>query len=222
MPGIRGVTIGDVLATGFYRTLFEAIDPPENVPLPLFVTVNLRKYIPGGVGEGVCMLSTAFIPEVSRKNSESFEGTLARVHAAMQTEKGKQKELGSMFLMELGLAPGNIFPRILGSSISSISVMPTVSNMGIIEAGAVDFEDAKVQEILPLGPMSSPPFFSIGSSTYNGEMVLNSIILGTDAYRTKVSNFFDALVKELPECDRADDMEDALCPNSIGDDPLQG
>ncbi len=47
--------------------------------------------------------------------------------------------------------------------------------------------------------MHSPPGFVFGSSTFNGEMALTSIVRGTDAFKAKVEAFFDALVRELPE-----------------------
>lgn len=195
----HGVTIGDILITAYYRALFEVINPPENVPLPLLVPVNLRKYIPGGASEGICSLTAGYFPEIIRKKAESFEETLARVHAVMESKKSKQEELGQLFLMELTFAPGYILPRILGPFLSSILVMPTFSNIGVVDTGIADFGDATIREILPAGPMSFPPNFVLGSSTSNDEMTLTSIVCGTEAYRAKVENFFEALVRELPD-----------------------
>lgn len=195
----HGVTIGDILITAYYRVLFEVIDPPENVPLPLLVPVNLRKYIPGGVSDGICSLSAGYFPEIARKKAESFEETLSRVHAVMESNKSKQEELGQLFLMELAFAPGYIVPRILGPFLSSVLAMLTFSNIGVIDPWIADFGDVTIREILPAGSMSSPPNFVLGSHTFNGEMALTSIVCGTEAYRARVESFFEALVRELPE-----------------------
>lgn len=197
----NGVTMGDILITAYYRVLFEMIDPPENVPLPMLVPVNLRKYIPGGVSEGICSLSAGYFPAIIRKRGESFEATLARVHAVMESNKLEQAELGQLFLMELAFTPGYIVPRILGSFIISLQAVPTFSNIGVVDPKIADFGVA-IREILPAGPMSTPPFFVMGSNTFNGEMALTTIICGSEAYRAKVEGFFEALLKELPEYER--------------------
>jgi NRPS condensation-like uncharacterized protein len=194
----RGVTIGDILVTAYYRVLFEVLDPPENVPLPMLVPVDLRKYIPGGAAEGICSLTAGYFPMITRMRGELFEETLARVHAVMESNKLKQEELGQLFLMELAFAPGYIVPRILGPFITSLQAVPTFSNIGVVDPNIADFGVA-IREILPAGPMSTPPYFVLGSNTYNGEMALTAIVCGSEVYRAKVESFFEALIRELPE-----------------------
>ncbi len=194
----HNVTIGDVLTTAYYRTLFEVLDPPENVPHALFIPVNLRKHIPGHTSEAICMLSASYFVAITRKKKESFEETLAKVHAAMESEKSKQTELGLMFVMEIALAPGYFVPRILGTSVASVSFLPEFSNIGVIDASIADFGDIPVREILSAGPAMPSPLFCLGSNTFNDEMTLIASICGTEDYRARVENFFDALVKELP------------------------
>jgi NRPS condensation-like uncharacterized protein len=172
-------------------------DPPENVPLPILVPVNLRRYIPGGAAEGICSLSAGYFPVITRKRGESFEETLARVHAVMESNKQKHEELGQLFLMELAFAPGYIVPRILGSFITSIQAVPTFSNIGVVDPTIADFGVA-IREILPAGPISTPPYFVLGSNTFNGEMALTTIVCGSEAYQAKMAGFFDGLVRELP------------------------
>jgi NRPS condensation-like uncharacterized protein len=201
--------MGDILLTAYYRALFEVIDPPENVPLPLMVPVNLRRYIPGGRGEGICSLTAGYFPEISRKKHESFEKTLARVHAVMENNKSKQEELGQLFLMELAFSPGNIMPRILKPFLSPVFVTPSFSNIGVVDPAIADFGDITIRDILPAGPMASLPHFVLGSSTFNGEMTLSSIVCGTEADRAMVESFFEALIRELPGY-RQDEIDTGL------------
>ncbi len=194
----RGATVGDILIAASYRALFAVIDPPEGVPLPLLVSVNLRRHIPGGRGESLCSLTAGYFPKIARRRGEPFEATLESVRAVMEDKKSGQEELGQALLAELVFAPGYFMSRILGPHISPFIHMPTFSNIGVVDPGIADF-GVPLKEILPAGPMHSPPGFVFGSSTFNGEMALTSIVRGTDAFKAKVEAFFDALVRELPE-----------------------
>lgn len=194
----HGVTVGDMLITAYYRALFELIDPPENVPLPLLVPVDLRRYIPGGRGEGICSLTAGYFPEVARRKAEPFEGTLARVHAVMERNKTRLEEVGQIFLMELAFAPGNLVPRIAGPLLSSALVFPNISNIGVIDPGIADFGDVPVREIFPAGGITRLPNYLLGSHSFGGEMVLTSIVLGTEEDMAMVDRFFGMLLGELP------------------------
>lgn len=194
----RGVTMGDLLIAAYYRALFAVADPPENLPLRMLVPVNLRRYIPGGAGESLCSLSAGYFPAIRRKKGEAFDDTLARVHDRMETNKQRREELGQLFLMELAFAPGYILPRLLGQFISSVQAVPTFSNIGVVDGGAADFGGIPVREFLPAGPIAYPPYFVLGSSTFEGEMALTSIVRATGGERARADRLFEALLGELP------------------------
>jgi len=193
----HNVTVGDVLTTAYYRALFELLDPSENVEHAMLVPVNVRKNIPGPTIEGIRMFSASYFVKIARRKNESFEQTMAKVHASMESEKSKQSELGVLFLMELALAPGYFAARILGPTISLAALFPEFSNIGVVDAAVADF-GVPVEKILPAGPAMYPPYFCLGSSTFNNEMALTATICGTEDYRVRVESFFDALVRELP------------------------
>lgn len=195
----HGVTIGDIVLTAYYRALFEVLDPPENMPLPLLVPVNIRRYIPGGHGEGICGLTAGYFPAITRKKGESFEATLARVHAVMEDHKSKQEELGQLVILELAATLGNVAMRILGPLVTPSLDLLTYSNIGIVDPSIANFGDVEVREILPAGPMLSAPCFILGSHTFNGEMALTSSVWGTEEHKAMIESLFEALVRELPE-----------------------
>ncbi|MCD1295774.1 hypothetical protein CUJ83_12270 [Methanocella sp. CWC-04] len=217
------VTMGDILLTAYYRALFEVLDPPENIPIPLMVPVNLRRYIPGGRSEAICSLTAGYFPEIIRNKTESFEETLARVHTVMESNKSIQEELGQLLLMELAFAPGHIIPRILEPFLSSVFATPSFSNFGVVEPMIADFGGIKIQDMIPAGPMTYPPHFVLGSHTFNDELTLTSIVCGTEAYRTLVECFFDILVRELPgySLDEVDIVQEEVVANKPGHDTIE-
>jgi NRPS condensation-like uncharacterized protein len=213
--------MGDVLLTAYYRALFEVINPPENVPLPLMVPVNLRRYIPGGRSEGLCSLTAGYFPQIVRNKADSFEETLARVHVLMGGNKSKQEELGQLFLMELAFAPGNLVPRLLDPFLSSVFTTPSFSNIGVVDPGIADFGGVPIRDMIPAGPMTSPPHFVLGSSTFNGEMTLSSTVCGTEAYLYMVESFFEALTRELPEYEQDKGKVDTIPEQVVPERPVQ-
>ncbi len=193
----HNVTLGDILTTAYYRALCRLIDPPENIKHALLIPVNARKKLSSGKMGSARILSATYFVTIERRREESFEQTLAKVHASMVREKLKQSELGMLFLIELALAPGSPAMHIFGRTVSRTALLPEFSNIGVVDGRIADF-GVPVEEVLPVGPAMYPPHFCLGSSTFNNKMALNATICGTDDYRKKVENFFDFLVEELP------------------------
>ncbi len=189
-------TVGDVLLAAVYRGLFEVLDPPENVPLTMLVPVNLRRYIPNQTSDGICSLTGGYFTQITRRKAEPFHTTLIRVHDAMDRERAKQGMFGQMFLMELMFAPGYFIPRLLNPFFSSSLVMPTLSNFGVMDPKNADF-GVEVQEVLPIGPLTHPPEFIVGASSFRNELTFTVTAAGSEAYRESVDSFLDHLVSEL-------------------------
>ncbi len=194
----RGATMGDALIAACYLSLFKTITHTKNVPLPLFVPVNLRKYIPGGRGEGICSLTAGYLLEMEMRDDAPFEVTLASVHAAMEAHKASRKELGQALVVEVVFSLGYMMPLILGPVISPSLIIPTFSNIGVVDPGAANF-GVPLGEILMVGPMVTPPNFVVGSSTFNGELAITLVIHCTDAFYANVERFFDEMLNTLPE-----------------------
>jgi NRPS condensation-like uncharacterized protein len=189
-------TIGDILLAAMYRGLFEVLDPPENLPLTMLVPINLRRYIPSQTSDGICSLTGGYFPQITRRKGEPFNTTLIRVHDAMDRERAKQGMFGQMFMMELMFAPGYFIPRMLNAFLSSTLVMPTLSNLGVMNPKNTDF-GVEVQDVLPIGPLTHPPEFIVGASSFRGELTFTVTAAGSEAYRESVDCFLDHVVSEL-------------------------
>jgi NRPS condensation-like uncharacterized protein len=192
------VTVGEVFLTAYYRALFEAFDAPENVPLPVVVPTNLRKYVPSGRAGGICNLSGGFFPAIGRKKGETFENTLARVHASMESEKAKHTEIAQMFFMELAVLPGYAILCAMQKTINSFMTHPGFSNLGVIDPAIADFGDAETIEVYGMGPIPYPPHFGLGIMTFKGNMILTAGYCYTSTDVGLVSRIFDLLLDEAP------------------------
>ncbi len=190
-------TLGDVLTTAYYRTLFQTFNPPERSPLPLFLPVNLRKTVPKFTAQSICMLSASYFIEVTHRKDESFEETLTKVHCAMEQEKNKHSEVGYLLFIQLALLPGYVVPKLLRRTLSSVALIPEFSNLGVVDASCADF-GVPVQDVLSSGPAMYAPHFCLGASTFNDELILTATIVGTDEYRARIETLLDALIRDLP------------------------
>jgi NRPS condensation-like uncharacterized protein len=192
------VTIGEIFLTAYYRGLFEALDPPENEPLPVVVPANLRRYLPSGRAGGICNLSGGFFPAIMRKKGEPFEDTLAKVHSSMEREKAKRTEVAQMLFMELAALPGYAFLGAMKKTINSFMMHPGFSNMGIIDPAMADFGDVEAIDAYGMGPVPYPPHFGLGVMTFKGGMILTAGYCYTSTDTGLVSRIFDLLLEEIP------------------------
>ncbi len=201
------VTVGEVFLAAYYRALFEVLDPPENVPLPVVVPTNLRRYLPSGKPGGICNLSGGFFPAIVRKKGESFEDTLAKVHISMEGEKMKSTDIAQMFFMELAVLPGFAFMRTMKNTVNSFMMHPGFSNIGIIDPKLADFGDAETIEVSGMGPVPYPPHFGLGIMTFNGNMILTAGYCYTSTDTSLIDKFFNVLLDEVPGAYATGDAE---------------
>ncbi len=79
----RGATMTDVLLAAFFRTLCLALEPPEEVQLPLEISVDMRYLLPDGDIPRIANLSGAEFPAFPRIPDEQFRTTITRAKEQM-------------------------------------------------------------------------------------------------------------------------------------------
>lgn len=79
----RGATMTDVLLTAFFRALCRILHPPEEVPLPLEVSVDMRYLLPEEEFRRIANLSSAVFPALAWIPDEQFRTTLTRAKEQM-------------------------------------------------------------------------------------------------------------------------------------------
>ena len=81
----RGATLTDVLLTAFFRALCDTLHPPEEVPLPLEVSVDMRYLLPEEDNRRIANLSSAEFPSFVLTPGEQFRTTLTRSKEQMDS-----------------------------------------------------------------------------------------------------------------------------------------
>ena len=80
--------MNDVLLGASYRAFYDTIKPPEDFPLRLLTTANLRKYIPGFKAGAFCNLSALVYLNIGYKIGDSFDETVQLINNKMKMNAG--------------------------------------------------------------------------------------------------------------------------------------
>jgi len=197
-------SINEVLLTAFYRSLFEVLAPPENVPLPVQVTVNLRRYLPSGRAGAICNLVGGFFPAIDRKPGAMFDDTLAQIHSVMESAKANQSWLGGALYLEMVFLPGfspmrRLAQNILAREVNSGRFHPFFANIGVIYPQQVDFGDTIVADVSMFPPVPHPPACIISINTFCETMIITTGFCDTATDAQVIGRLLDLFVNELPE-----------------------
>ncbi|NYT11834.1 MAG: hypothetical protein GKC03_04690 [Methanomassiliicoccales archaeon] len=194
----KGVTMNDVLLTAFCRSLFIICDPPLNRRLRVEAPTNLRRYLPEGREKIISDISAVYFLTIDRRDDESFEETLQRVHQDMDKKKRDRVELAEMLLLELALLPGTFFLRKLKEYTNFKIAHPALSNLGMIDPEAVDFGHVPVKDLQMLGPTLYPPNIGMGVSTFRQTMTLSLSYCDSAIEANIMDRFLNLFLDELP------------------------
>lgn len=200
----KGVTVNDLLLTGYYRSLFETLDPPAGKPLPVTVPVNLRRYLPSGKAGSICSLSGLFIPAISRQQGESFKDTLFRVHEVMDTAKRNRTDLSQMLFLQtafiFGHVPMSFLTRyVMKQRARALMTIPCFSNLGVIDPADVNFGDVEVADISLFGPVTFPPYLDFTAYSSGDTMRCSISYCDTAADVMLVKTLLDTFIREISD-----------------------
>lgn len=170
-------TVNDLVVTAVYRALFEALDAPDDIPMLLNVSFDLRRYLPNPPTAAALNASSIETLEIQRMPSEDFADTLSRVSGLLTELKNGNPGLRGAVLMEMAgrlgystmyKAGGVPMERGREHGVS----FPFVSNFGVLDAERLRFGDLEPVRVLVLPPSSLPPFVMVGASTWAGRLSL--------------------------------------------------
>lgn len=201
----RGVTLNDIILTAYYRALFTMLTPPVEESMEIYVTVDLRRYLPQKKAEALCNLSGVMNVRVSRHEGEAFEGTLERIAAIMRELKGGRPGLhsaASMKLMEgMGFQGAAVFLcNVRQKAAASRKASPLLSNMGVLAAYPLCFGTIAVLDAYMVTPPMLPPSFMLGVSTYNGILTLAANYYIPVVEEKDVDTLMNLMQAELLSC----------------------
>jgi NRPS condensation-like uncharacterized protein len=185
----RGATVHDLLLAAYFRVLYRELRPRAGARTPVNMSADLRSWLPADARIALANLPATWAITVSPRESEDFEGTLARVVA--QTREWKDADVGRTRAVEgvigdrlvrlIGMGTlrrqwTRILRRLEGTG------YPSLTNIGVIDEGLLDFgAEAPVADAYLLGPIGQPGGLILTVTTFRHRIRLSA---GIDARAT--------------------------------------
>ncbi len=200
----HGVTVTEVLLTAAYRALFEVIDPPHHIRLPMVVPMDLRRYIPSGRAGGLCNLSGGLYPTITREPGAAFSDTLSQVHAALEAARATRVELAQMLFLHLAFLRGFAVAHLLAGRVAVRPMRagygrfsPGLSNLGVVDGWLTGFGEGAVHDCELFGPAPYPPDIGLLVSTFGERMTITMGFRNTPVEAQLIHRFLDLFLGEL-------------------------
>jgi len=197
----RDATLNDLVIAAIFRVLAAVGNWDGQERLRLGITADLRRYLPGGRGEGICNLSATEAICLGTCLGDDFESTLWRVTTVTRRRKARWIGLNDY----VGLAPFHsaspyavlkiLFRKVMQLGREKQNTPNELTNMGLISTESVTFE-AKPLNAYLLPPPLYPPMFLAGLSGYAETLTLSASVYPSQKDITE--RFFDAVLAELP------------------------
>ena len=196
----KSTSVNDVLLAALFRAFFVLNNTPADSPMIMQVSIDLRRYLSKKKAEAICNLSGALYVALERKVGEEFDGTLARVSAAMNRLKENYPGLESAAGLEYLASQGYIGLEKYLEEASAIGrkfnvTFPLLSNFGVLSL--YGFGELKVINEFISSPIMYPPGFMLGVSTFNDEMTFSIGYCGKENSQ-QINRFLEIYVAELP------------------------
>jgi NRPS condensation-like uncharacterized protein len=201
----RGATLNDMVVTAFFRTLAETGWDGRKA-LRLATTVDLRRYLPGNRGAGICNLSAIEILSPGKDPGPDFESTLERVSSKTRDLKARWIGLGDYagLVPTAGLLPFRWMDAFMGNLVLTgamkRNLVVAFTNMGPIDPADVTF-DREPEQALLIVPPSNPGRFITGLSGYRGTLSLTAGVVPSTMDRITAEQFFECLLDRMPASD---------------------
>jgi len=196
----KSTSANDVLLAALFRAFFVLNNTPADSPMIMQVSIDLRRYLSKQKAEAICNLSGALYVALERKVGEEFDGTLARVSAAMSRLKENYPGLESAAGLEYLASQGYIGLEKYLEETSAIGrkfnvTFPLLSNFGVLSL--YGFGELKVINEFISSPIMYLPGFMLGVSTFNDEMTFSIGYCGKENSQ-QINRFLEIYVAELP------------------------
>jgi NRPS condensation-like uncharacterized protein len=199
-----GATINDVVLTACYRVFYEMIRPVPGVSMRMFVTVDLRRYLPSGKAGAICNLSSSVFPDIGNEIGKGLEETISKVSAEMERLKD---DLPGLSIFPYISLPFKLLPfsmvkhtvhKMMEPGDKSLSYPPGFTNMGVIDHERLVFTGVDVVDAFITGAVNYPPSFQIGFTSFRGSLTFSICSVGKAGNGPVARAFLDLLDAQLP------------------------
>ncbi len=199
----NNVTVNDLFLAVFFESLFETIRPKQGVPVPIQVTVDLRRFATEA-GQKVANLDGALFPRFSVEDSTDPEKFLLDVHKFMESQKQNDSALVCVPYIEMtyGLFPFKLTKRKVEEDYEEMvkrrSLPPLFADVGVLEQGRLHFGEIVPADCYLTAPLAYPPMLIMGLSSYQGRFMLSIGFCSYGVDEKDINRLFDLMDSKLP------------------------
>lgn len=196
-------TLNDLLVAAYFRAQAAEGDWDGKAQLRLGTTVDTRRYLPSGRGDGICNLSTIEYNFLDRNLGDDFDATLARVAAFNNWRKARWIGLNAyvggspLFKFIPFHRQKKLFRDVAEWGIAHQNAANAITNMGSIKPEDVSL-DGPPETAWLLVPPIRPPMLGIGVSGYNGTLTLSVGTYPEGMKQVDMVRVFHRIDSELP------------------------
>jgi NRPS condensation-like uncharacterized protein len=195
-------TLNDMLLAAYFRTLFKIIPVDGSAPVPLQVSVDLRRYNPVTT-DVIGNLSSAIFAAIPPTSAEEFFKTLERVKEVMNRQKARSPLVGAYAIgipfrfMNYPKASAAMQQMTAGRANKGVA-MPLLSNFGKLEPERLAFDGSDPTDAYITTPIMFPPYLMLGVTGYRGSLTLTSGYCRDGVGNDSVERILDLVLEELP------------------------
>lgn len=174
-----GITVNDFMISVLAWAIASVLEVNSEITVPLYTTIDLRKYLPGTPERSLVNFSTAFEVRIPILPEESLEDTGKRVHSLMNRIKsqrpGLEEAVEAENLFESGYSAAQDLINTSWKNMQDAHRKTTIfSNTGIISRGQVSPDGLSVRNAYFLPGFFKPPGFFFLLSTFEDMMTLSA------------------------------------------------
>ncbi len=178
----HGATVNDVILAACYRAMHEMIKPGPEISMRMFVTVDLRRYIPSGKAGAICNLSSSVFPDIGNEIGEDLGETVLKVSGKMNSLKD---DLPGLAIFPYVSVPFKLLPfsrvkrmvhEMMEPGDKNGSFPPGFTNMGIIDAERLVFSGVNAVDAFITGAVNYPPAFQLGFTSFKGSLTFSCVL----------------------------------------------
>ena len=197
-----GYTVNDLIVAAFYRALLKMIPFEGTRELPLLLTADLRRYLPGSKAGAICNLSGAMFARLELSKEMTLEQVLSQVCLKTTTMKSEYPGLAMAEFMSIISRFGYLpferrSKRLIAESKRTGFAFPTPSNVGVVDETAIRFGETRVESCYVVGPVAYPPAFSVVFSSFRGTLTMAVGYCQSAIDGALVEGFLDDIISEM-------------------------
>ena len=198
-----GITMNDLMIAVIARAIASELRMMSDITVPLYTTVDLRRYLPGIPERSLMNFSTSFEVGIPVKHAESLQDTAKRVHILMSRIKsrmpGVQEAIDAENLYDSGYSTAQGHINTAWNTILDAKRKTTIfSNTGVLHFELDNPGVLSVRNAYILPGFFHPPGFFFLLSTF-ADIITLSASYAVPAYdSTMVHRMFTSLDKDIP------------------------